>query len=565
MAVFNKKVPTKVCLDDTEALTVTIENAQTVSGHTEYVIKVHRGPYPEQSWIVCKRYSDFVALHSMIQGSGINVVLPPKKLFGNMDRAFIAQRQVELQNYVNQILMNHILALSLPVRRFLDPQSYTVPLEELALQHVSMALRSEVQYELVNPIAELGWRLRKHYFFIKSKLMPKTELLLQWVEFGPDKSIDDKELQSVLQCLVNLNHPHLEKLEFSHCSDGGCFIVRKFNAAGTLRDIIYGSKPKHSFLKKYGNSNHSKPLSLSDISIYGRQILETLIFLHEKGIPFGHLHLGNILLIENNIKLLDIENAILGLPSFYRPFIVHHKRINTMEAIDVYSFGHVLFEMAFGYPLNESVCDNLPSTCPPLLSVLLESILSTESRRSGLPTLHELLQHPFFNVSATNNFVKPSLKLSSCLKHSLKAAIQSTEKRLQGEQKAIRHQKKMARMQELLVSDEDLSKTKYRLKEPRNTGPHLLGVDQGISNGRRSPRSDSLTSNSTSTSLGAITPPLSDQCLITGMKLVLDQKTQSASQINSPTVTDGHSALLESICSFDKSVLHHPTTVSNSS
>lgn len=295
-------------------------------------------------------------------------MLPPKKLIGNMDRTFIAQRQVELQNYLNTLLMNHILALSLPVRRFLDPQNYSVSLPELALQHVSMSLRSEMNFELVRPITELGWRLRKHYFFIKSKQKPKAELLLQWVEYGPDKYFDDKDIQNMLLCLVNLNHPHVEKLEYVNCGDGGCSTVRQFYQSGTLRDIIYGTKPKSSFLKKYGNPKNSKPLNLCDISLYGRQIIETLIFLYEKGIPFGHLHLGNILVVGNSIKLLDIENTILGLPSFYRPFLVQHKRINTMEAIDVYSLGHVLFEMTFGYPLNSSVSNNIPPTCSPLLS-----------------------------------------------------------------------------------------------------------------------------------------------------------------------------------------------------
>lgn len=34
MAVYDKKIPMRVCLDDTEVLTTTIENAQTINGHT---------------------------------------------------------------------------------------------------------------------------------------------------------------------------------------------------------------------------------------------------------------------------------------------------------------------------------------------------------------------------------------------------------------------------------------------------------------------------------------------------------------------------------------------------
>lgn len=82
----------------------------------------------------------------------------------------------------------------------------------------------------------------------------------------------------------------------------------------------------------------------------------------------GHLHTGNIMLENGQVKLLDIENGVLGLPSYYRPYFVQHKKIQTLEAVDVYCFGHVLYEMAFGHPLHESVCDIFPSSCPPLLS-----------------------------------------------------------------------------------------------------------------------------------------------------------------------------------------------------
>lgn len=61
-----------------------------------------------------------------------------------------------------------------------------------------------------------------------------------------------------------------------------------------------------------------------------------------------------MLIIDGVARLLDIENFVLGVPSFYRPFVVQHSKIHATEAIDVYSFGHLLYEMTFGYPLQES-------------------------------------------------------------------------------------------------------------------------------------------------------------------------------------------------------------------
>lgn len=35
-----------------------------------------------------------------------------------------------------------------------------------------------------------------------------------------------------------------------------------------------------------------------------------------------------------------------------------------MELIDVFSFGHVLYEMTFGEQLAKATCDSFPASCP---------------------------------------------------------------------------------------------------------------------------------------------------------------------------------------------------------
>lgn len=74
----------------------------------------------------------------------------------------------------------------------------------MALQHVSMTLRSEVNYEVIKPVPDIGWRLRKHYFLVKSHTNPKEEMLLSWVEHGPDKYLEDRDLQGVFKSISNL-------------------------------------------------------------------------------------------------------------------------------------------------------------------------------------------------------------------------------------------------------------------------------------------------------------------------------------------------------------------------
>lgn len=62
-----------------------------------------------------------------------------------------------------------------------------------------------------------------------------------------------------------------------------------------------------------------------------------------------------MIIVDGEARLVDIENFLLGVPSFYRPFFVQHSKISTSEIIDVYSFGHLLYELTFGYPLQESI------------------------------------------------------------------------------------------------------------------------------------------------------------------------------------------------------------------
>lgn len=583
MAVFEKKIPRKVYLDDTQVLTCKFENTQNIQGHTEYIIRVQRGPLAENSWHIYKRYNDFLSLNIVLQVSGVILPLPPKKLIGNMEREFIAERQVALQNYLNVVLMNPILASSLPVRKFLDPENYSTPFQELALQHVSMALRSEVNYEIVKPVPEVGWRLRKHYFQVKSRNSPK-EYFLSWVEHGPDKYLDDRELQAAFKSIGSIQHPNIHPIEFVSCNEVGGFVIRALSPAGSLRDLLCGAKPKTQFIKKYGNPKQVKPLSLSDIAYYGKQILDALKFLHDKGLPFGHLQTGNIVLEDGKAKLLDIENGILGLPSYYRPFFVQHKKIQSLETIDVYCFGHVVYEMAFGHPLHESVCDILPDSCPPLLRSVLESVLSPDACKLGLPSLGTLIAHPFFCSAQPishhlQSSERPHLKFNTHMKEALKMAWTKTETRLKEEQKVVRHQKRLAKVQELLSSEEDKrkKKQKHRQQDTVNFQQPLLHLPpetnqqlhqpkhpQLFANGKSPERSDSPNSTSTATSAGTVTPPSGFiESSTSHLPPPLPPPAPPPGLVNLPptTPTDGgggvpaRSALLSSICNFNKAAL----------
>ncbi|KAF3829025.1 hypothetical protein GH733_003289 [Mirounga leonina] len=369
MAFMEKPPAGKVLLDDTVPLTAAIEASQSLQSHTEYIIRVQRGISIENSWQIVRRYSDFDLLNNSLQIAGLSLPLPPKKLIGNMDREFIAERQKGLQNYLNVITTNHILSNCELVKKFLDPNNYSANYTEIALQQVSMFFRSEPKWEVVEPLKDIGWRIRKKYFLMKIKNQPKERLVLSW-------------------------HPYIYRVTFATANESSALLIRMFNDKGTLKDLIYKAKPKDPFLKKYCNPKKIQGLELQQIKTYGRQILEVLKFLHDKGFPYGHLHASNVMLDGDTCRLLDLENSLLGLPSFYRSYFSQFRKINTLESMDVHCFGHLLYEMTYGRPPDSVPVDSFPPAPSMAVVAVLESTLSCEACKNGMPTVSRLLQMP---------------------------------------------------------------------------------------------------------------------------------------------------------------------------
>lgn len=474
MNVFEKTHVCKVMLDDTIPLSAYIENAQKRDDHMEYLIRVQRGPVnnSESTHQIVRRYSDFAALDSQLKLAQIDLPLPPKKVFGNFERDFIAARQNGLQDFLTAVTANPILANSIFTKQFLDPSNYSSNFLENALQHVSMIFRSEQQrWEVVEPLRDIGWRIRKQYIQIQTTAKPKTTLLLSWQDFGPDKFIAEKELGGLMKVLPTIKHPNIFPIEFATSNETGGLVIRPLHESGSLRDMICRCKFKGHYLRKYANPKQVTTLDMERIQSFGRQILETLKYLQDKGFPYGHLHAGNIAVVGGKTCcLLDLENWMLGVPSYYRQFFTQFKKIQTAELIDVYSFGHLLYEMTFGHQLNRPTCDDFPQTCPPQIRSVLESILTSEACKNGLPQVSALLSHPLFSGVMLPVTDKPVLKVPSKLKECIRTAQTEVDKRLTEEQKIIHQMRRISKVRDFHMSEEEKKKRRRSRKKALETG-----------------------------------------------------------------------------------------------
>uniref|UniRef100_A0A803VTC9 PX domain containing serine/threonine kinase like n=1 Tax=Ficedula albicollis TaxID=59894 RepID=A0A803VTC9_FICAL len=421
----------------------------------------------------------FVSLHfenkvsnfsSLFKISTLSLPLPPKKLIGNMEREFIAERQKGLQAYLDVITTHHILSNCELVKKFLDPNSYSVNYTEIALQHVSMFFRSEPKWEVAEPLKDIGWRIRKKYFLMKIKNQPKERLVLSWADLGPDKYLSDRDLQYAVKLLSSCSHPYIYKITFATANESSALVIRPFSEKGTLKDLIYKAKPKDPFLKKYCNPKKIQGLELQQIKTYGRQILEVLKFLHEKGFPYGHLHSANVMLDGDTCKLLDLENSLLGLPSFYRSYFSQFRKINTLEGVDVHCFGHLLYEMTYGRPPDTIPVESFPPAPSVFVVSVLESILTSEALKNGMPTVSRLLQMPLFSDVLLTNSEKPQFKIPTKLKEALKISKECIEKRLTEEQKLIHQHRRLTRAQSHHGSEEEKKKRKILARKVTGSG-----------------------------------------------------------------------------------------------
>ncbi|XP_029990258.1 LOW QUALITY PROTEIN: PX domain-containing protein kinase-like protein [Sphaeramia orbicularis] len=460
MSLSEKPAPGRLLLDDTSPLTAVIEASQNLQSHTEYIIRVQRGVSVENSWQVIRRYSDFDVLNSSLLVCGVSLPLPPKKLIGNMDREFIAERQRGLQLYLDSITQHPLLCSSLSVKKFLDPNNYSANYTEIALQQVSMFFRSDPKWEVVEPLRDMGWRIRKKYFMIKNKEQPKDRHLLTWVDLGPDRFLSDRDLQSVMKLLTSLSSPYLCPLFFSSVSESSALLIRPLSEKGSLRDHICKVKPRDIYLKKYYNPKKSQGLDLPLIKLYGRQILEALKQLHDGGLYFGHLNTCNVIIDDGVCRLTDVENGPLGVPSVLRPFFTQLRKINTTESIDVFCFGHLLYEMTYGLPPDSVPIDQYTDIPYTTVVSVLQSILSTEACKSGMPTVSQLIQTPLFSDVQLQHSDKHQIKVPSRIKEVLKTAKESLERRLLEEQRVLHQHRRLTRAQSHHGSEEERKRRK---------------------------------------------------------------------------------------------------------
>lgn len=218
------------------------------------------------------------------------------------------------------------------------------------------------RYESIAHLDDIGSRPSKHWFLLNDctirtdrlmTLLPLPADCIAFEEFQGGGGQSECPQGILMELLGSLQHPYIYPVLdlgfFPTDAHHYACLVMPFNPRGSLKDLIYKSQWNEPWSRKY--TRKSTCLPLSQVQRLGRQILEALLFLRERGIPsHGHLHSGNVILQNGVARLSGLENGLLGLNSRVNA-IVWSRSAPDIDNIDVVCFGHLLFEMCAGYEL----------------------------------------------------------------------------------------------------------------------------------------------------------------------------------------------------------------------
>ncbi|XP_060644950.1 slowpoke-binding protein isoform X7 [Drosophila nasuta] len=214
------------------------------------------------------------------------------------------------------------------------------------------------RYEVIAHLDEIGSRHGKNWFLVNDAsvrtdrlltLLPLPTDCVAFEDLPPNESARD----ILMELLGSLHHPYIYPVLdlgfLRNSSHNYACLVTPFNSRGSLKDLIYKAQWNEPWARKYTRKPNGLPVS--QVQRLGRQILEALLFLKERGFPLhGHLHSGNVILQNGAARLSGLENGLLGLSSRNNA-VTWSRSVTEIENVDIICFGHLLYEMCTGQEL----------------------------------------------------------------------------------------------------------------------------------------------------------------------------------------------------------------------
>lgn len=136
----------------------------------------------------------------------------------------------------------------------------------------------------------------------------------------------------------------MRDLLFSLAKQHGKFVILRYPVSrrrkNVLTRIYFRQVERNCWNEDWSHkyASRGKGLTLPQVQRMGRQILEALIFLKERGFPtVTNLHSGNVVIQNGVARLAGLENTLLGFTSRIHPIVT--SRLTQSSSIDIICFG----------------------------------------------------------------------------------------------------------------------------------------------------------------------------------------------------------------------------------
>ncbi|XP_045774985.1 slowpoke-binding protein isoform X3 [Maniola jurtina] len=280
----------------------------------------------------------------------------------------------------NKSLMGSGFGKSSPSESAASPKQGERSMESsVALAICNEYLTHTPRYHMLAPLNKIGARGSKKWFAIHDNSI-KADRLLILMPLSSQCPIEPNETSRglIMELFRALHHPYIYPvLDVELCS-GHALAVLPYSSRGSLKDLIYKSTWSEDYSRKYSSIGTGLPAT--QVARIGRQMLEGLLFLKEKGFPpFRHLHTGNVMVQNGVARICGLENTLIGATPR------SNARSLSAERAETLLFGHVLFEMCAGADTDLTLLPELCNNYPQVVEII-ELIFSTRP-----PTLHELV------------------------------------------------------------------------------------------------------------------------------------------------------------------------------
>ncbi|XP_074642748.1 serine/threonine-protein kinase Sgk1-like [Tubulanus polymorphus] len=373
-----------------------------------------------KTWFIFRRYNEFHHLYEKLKRKypHANLKLPGKKLFGNMDPAFIKHRREGLHEFTQKLLSSQELMALPEVRQFLnidnvrnsgdddenlDDNSMDAASNEINLgpSEKKSARPSDFQFLKVIGKGSFGKVLLARH---------KAEETLYAIKVLQKKAImkrnEVRHIMSERNVLVmSVKHPFLVGLHFSFQSADKLYFVLDYVNGG---ELFF-----HLQRERYFPEARAK--------FYAAEMASAIGYLHSMNIIYRDLKPENILLdSQGHVKLTDFglckegiehrttTSTFCGTPEYLAPEVLRKQPYDT--TVDWWCLGAVLYEMMYGLPPFYSrdtaeMYDNIlykPLKLRTNVTIqarnILEGLLQKEreNRLGAANDFKDIKTHPFF-------------------------------------------------------------------------------------------------------------------------------------------------------------------------